>query len=149
MGWSVAEDSRVDFVAGSITPEKLANGQKFTANLNAIIGPHEPSMQSFADYQASWKEQTLAQYPSMEFVSDSTKKINGMDVYVFEVKNSSPDGTLLRQTQYVYYVDDNYGLVLTGTVPDESWGKYEGVIKESFESIGKITSDSVESTPKP
>ncbi len=147
VGWSTSNDSRVDFVAGSLTPEKLGNGEEFTVNMNALIGPHESSVKSFADYQNSWKEQILAQYPSMEFVSDSTTKVNGMDVYTFEVKNSRPDAISLRQIQYVFYVDDSFALVLTGTVPDDSWGKYQGVMKESFESIEKVTSESTTPTP--
>ncbi len=137
LGWSTAEDSRVNLVAGSLTPEKLANGQDFTVNLNAIIAPHE-SLSTFADYQASWKDQTLSQYPSMEFVSDGSEKINEMDVYVLEVKNSRPDGTALHQMQYVFYVDENFALVITATAPEDSWEKYEGVIKESFASVEKV-----------
>lgn len=138
LGWSTVEDSRANLIAGSLTPEKLANGQDFTVNLNAIIGPHE-SLSTFADYQSSWKDQTLAQYPSMEFISDGSEKINEMDVYILEVKNSRPDGIVLHQIQYVFYADENFALVITATAPEDSWKKYQGVIKESFASVGKLT----------
>lgn len=146
VGWSTAENSKVNFVAGSMTPEKLSNGKEFTVNLNAVIAPHESSMQTFEDYQKLWKDEMLSQYPSMEFVADDTTKINGMDVYILEVNNNSPDGTLLRQVQYVFYVDKDIALALTGTSPDESWEKYKTVIKESFESIEKVTGETVEPT---
>lgn len=149
VGWSQGEDSRVDFIAGSMTAETLPSGGDFTTNMNAIADVHGPSVTGFAYYQAGWKDMMLAQYPSMEFVRDSTQKINGMDVYILEVKNTRPDGVVIRQIQYVYYVDDNYGLVLTGSALDSTWGKYEGVIKASFESIEKVSSPSSEPTPEP
>jgi len=81
----------------------------------------------------------LAQYPSMESVSKYSTKINGMDVYVIEVSNTRPDGLVLRQIQYVFYVNDMYGMVVTTTAPLSSWAKYDKVIKMSVESIALVT----------
>lgn len=144
LGWSTSSDSRVDFIAGSMLSETLPNGKSFTANINASGGTHSSKMKSFADYQASWKNETLSQYPSMEFVSDTTKKINGMDTYVLEVKNTRPDGAVIYQTQYVYYVDDKLALVATASVPENSWEKYKEVITLSLESLEKVASESAE-----
>ncbi|GEM_PF-2345400 len=142
VGWTQGQDARVDFIAGSLLSETLSNGQKFTVNINSVADKHGAAIKSFADYVSSWKNETLAQAPSMEFVDDSTKKVNGMDVYVFEVTNTRPDSMVIHQIQYIFYVNDIYGMVITGSAPDESWAKYEGIINESFESIEKVASES-------
>lgn len=136
----------VDFVAGSPLSETLSNGQKFTVNINAIADKHGPAVKSFDDYVASWKNETLAQSPSMEFVADGTKTVNGMDVYILEMKNTRPDNMVIHQIQYLFYVDDTYAMVTTGSVPDETWAKYQGVISESLESIKKVASESATQT---
>lgn len=146
VGWAQGQDARVDFVAGSPLSETLSNGQKFTVNINAIADKHGPAVKSFADYVASWKNETLAQSPSMEFVADGTKTVNGMDVYILEMKNTRPDSMVIHQIQYLFYVDDTYAMVATGSVPDETWAKYQGVISESLESIKKAASESATQT---
>src|SRR3989344_5359115 len=139
VGWATAEDNRVDFVAASVTGEKFDNGQTFYANVNAVSGKHPSGVKTFSDYQAKWKDVTLEQYPSMEFITDYSTKINDMDVYVFEVSNARADGFLLRQIQYVFFVNDDYALVMTGTTPLNSWTSYEDVIKKSVESVKPVS----------
>ena len=139
IGWNTGSNETVDFVAGSLTPEKLPDGGTFYANLNALAGSHPSGFQTFTDYQEKWMDAMLAQYPSMESVSKYSTKINGMDVYVIEVSNTRPDGLVLRQIQYVFYVNDMYGMVVTTTAPLSSWAKYDKVIKMSVESIALVT----------
>ncbi|MBI2430628.1 MAG: hypothetical protein HYV39_01285 [Candidatus Levybacteria bacterium] len=138
LGWAKAEDPRVDLLAGSITSEKLPSRQSFTVNINAVVDTHPNTLKNFADYQASWKDQMLGQYPSMKFVSDAVKKVNGMDVYVFEIKNPRPDGAVVWQIQYVFYVNDKYAVVVTGSAPDTSLQKYKNIIELSIESLDKV-----------
>lgn len=138
LGWAKGEDPRVDLLAGSITPEKLSSGQSFTVNINAVVDTHPATLKSFADYQASWKDQMLGQYPSMKFVSDATIKVNGMDVYIFEIKNPRPDGAVIWQIQYVFFVDDKYAVVVTGSAPDTSFQKYKDIMESSIASLNKV-----------
>ena len=138
LGWVTGKDERADLIAGSQTPEKLDNGQTFTANINASVGKHPTGVTSFADIEKKWKEGLLDQYPSMEIVTDSSKKVGGLDVYVLEVKNTRPDGVVVRQVQYVFYLDDTYMATATGSVPDSVWDKYGGVIKDSIESLERV-----------
>ncbi len=138
LGWVTGKDGRADLIAGSQTPEKLDNGQTFTANMNASVDKHPTGVTSFLDIEKKWKEGLLNQYPSMEIVADSSKKINGLDVYVLEVKNTRPDGIVVRQIQYVFYLDDTYMATVTGSVPDLVWDKYRGVIKDSMESLERV-----------
>ncbi|MBI4091362.1 hypothetical protein HY419_01260 [candidate division WWE3 bacterium] len=140
VGWATAEDGRVDFVAGSISGEKLENGKTFYANLNAVIGKHPTGFATFADYQSKWKDGTLKQYPSMDFLTDYSTRIDDMDVYVYEITNSDAEGMTLRQIQYAFYVNEDYALIVTGTAPLNSWISYEDKIKMSVESI-KLISD--------
>ena len=138
LGWVTGKDARADLIAGSQTPEKLDNGQTFTANINASVGKHPTGVTSFADIEKGWKEGLLDQYPSMEIVADSSKKINGLDVYELEVKNTRPDGVVVHQIQYVFYLDDTYMATATGSVPNSVWDKYGGVIKDSIESLERV-----------
>ena len=135
VGWSVASDSRVDFVAGALTADTLSDNQTFTANINAVADMHSAPNTKFADYETKWKDYILGQYPSMEFVSGYSTKINGTDTYIMMVNNTRPDGLVVRQIQYVFYLDDKYAIISTGSAPAEFWSKYEKVIKESIESL--------------
>lgn len=142
LGWVKGNSPKAEFIVGSPTPEKLSSGQTFTVNINAIGGPHEAGFKTFSDYQASWKDSMLKQYPSLQFLSDTTTNIDGMDTYVLEVTNALPDGTRLHQVQYLFYVDDKTAFAVTGTVPDAFWNKYADVIKLSIESIKKTSTES-------
>ena len=144
VGWSTAVDDRANLIAGSQIPEELPDGQTFTANMNAIIDKHSPGMTSFSDYQTKWKDEMLAQYPSMEFISEYSTKINGMEVYVLNVNNSRPDGLVIHQTQYMFYIDDEFAMALTASAPTDSWSKYECVIKKSVESLENVSAKSDE-----
>lgn len=139
IGWKTASNEKVDFVAGSLTPEKLPNGQNFTANINAQVGTHQAATSTFADYQTKWKEALLTEYPSMEFIRDSSIQINGMDVYILEINNSRPDGLVLHQTQYIFYLDNQYAMAVTATTPSNSWNQYRDVILQSVSSIEKVS----------
>ena len=143
LGWSTSSNPTVDFVAGSLTAENLPDGSTFYANLNALVGAHPSDFSTFADYQDKWMEAMLAQYPSMESASRYSTKIDGMDVYVIEVSNTRPDGLVLRQMQYVFYVNNMYGMVVTTTTPLSSWAKYDKALKMSVESI-KLVSETNE-----
>lgn len=138
LGWATAENDKLDFVAGSLTAEKLPDGRNFYANLNAIIGAHPSDFLTFADYQKGWKDAMLAQYPSMEGISDYSTVIDGIDVYVIEVSNASSSGLVLRQIQYIFYVNDTHALVVTVTAPLNSWSTYDQALKKSVESIKRV-----------
>lgn len=139
IGWKTASSEKVDFVAGSLTPEKLPNGQSFTSNINVQVGTHQTATSTFADYQTKWKEALLAEYPSMKFIRDSSTQINGLDVYIIEINNSRPDGLVLHQTQYIFYLDDVYAMVVTASTPSNSWNNYADVILQSVSSINKVS----------
>lgn len=135
IGWSIGSNEQVDFVAGSQISEKLPGGGTFTVNLNSSAAKHPVGITSFADYEAGWTKETLAGSPSMEEVSSYSKKVNGVDVVVLEMLNTRPDGLVVHQIQYVYYLNDAYYLVATASAPSESWDKYSQVLKDSLESI--------------
>ena len=138
IGWAVAEDERLDFVAGSLVSEKLPDGGTFNANINAIVGTHPSGFSTFSDYQEKWKNDTLAEFPSMEVVSDYATSIGNMDVYVIEVDNAHPNGMLLRQIQYIFYVTDTHAMIVTVTAPLNSWETYDEATKKSVESIEQL-----------
>lgn len=138
VGWATGKNEKVDFVAGSQTPEKLDNGQTFTANIIVSLDKRPVGLTSFLDIEKNWKEGLLNQYPSMEVITDSSKKLNGLDVYVLEVRNTRPDGVVVHQIQYVYYLDDTYISVVTGSVPDAVWSKYERVVTDSMGSLERV-----------
>ena len=139
IGWKTATNEKLDFVAGSLIAEKLPNGQTFNPNINIQVGVHQTATSTFADYQTKWKEAILAEYPSMEFVRDSTTRVNDLDVYIFEVNNSRPDGLVLHQTQYIFYLDEQYAMVVTASTPQNSWDKYADVVQQSITSIQKTS----------
>lgn len=138
LGWQTGRNDQVDLVAGSLTAEKLPNGQTFTPNINAVVDVHQPVVANFVDYQAKWKDILLSQYPSMDFVRDFSTRVDNMDVYALEVKNTRPDGLVLHQIQYMFYVDDRYAMMVTGTVPDSVWGQYSNILNQSLASIQKL-----------
>ena len=138
IGWATVENKDADLVAGSLTSETLASGQSFTPNINAISGKHPSYAKTFAEYQTNWKDKTLEGMPSVEFLRDYSTKVNGVDVYVFEIKNVRADGEALYQVQYAFYLSDTYALVATGTAPYENKDKYEDVIKKSIESVKQV-----------
>lgn len=140
-GWAKGElEQRVDLAVGSITPEKLANGSSFTVNIVASISPHPIPASDIAGYQASWRDYMLNQYPSMEFVKDGTANVNGLESYIFEIKQTRGDGVVAHQLQYVFYIDSKYVLGVTGSAPEDTWAKYKDAIKASLESVEKISS---------
>lgn len=138
IGWQTGNNSQVDFIAGSLTAQKLPNGQTFTPNINATVDAHQPIVATFVDYQTKWKDILLSQYPSMDFVRDFSTQVDGMDVYVIEVKNTRPDGLVLHQVQYLFYVSDQYAMMMTGTAPDDFWDQYSDIINQSFASVQKL-----------
>jgi len=142
VGWSLGEDAQIDFLARSMTPNKLPTGEDFYPNINVIVGKHDSSIQSFADYKVNWKNALLAQYPGMEAVKDGSIKVNGMDAYVLEITQTAPNGALIHQIQYVFYVDGQIVAVATGTAPDETWDDFEKVINDSLKSFQKTTDTS-------
>lgn len=140
-GWSKGEvEQQVDLAAGSITPEKLPSGASFTVNIVVSINPHPIPASGIDDYQKSWKDYILKQYPSMEFLKDGVTQVNGLDVYIFEMKQTRADGVVVHQLQYILYVDSKYALGVTASAPEEVWSKYEGAIRASLESIEKVSS---------
>lgn len=140
-GWAKGElEQQVDLAVGSITPEKLTNGANFTVNIVASISSHPIPTSGISDYQASWKDYMLNQYPSMEFVGDGMTNVNGVDAYAFEMRQTRGDGVVVHQLQYVFYVDDKYALGVTASVPEEVWSKYEKAARASLESIEKVSS---------
>lgn len=142
VGWSVGDDAQIDFIARSLTSNKLATGEDFYSNINIIVDQHEGAIQSFADYEANWKNALVSQYPGMEVVQDGSIKVNGMDTYVLEITQSAPNGALIHQIQYVYYIDQQLAAVATGTAPDANWNDYEKVINDSLKSFQKTTDTS-------
>lgn len=141
LGWGTAENPKVEFITGSLTPETLPNGNEFTVNINAVIQKHTIPGTVFSDYATNWKDSLLKQFPSMEFVGDETTKINGMDVYVLRLKNTKADGFEMYQVQYIFYVDKDYALALTASTPFDSWSKYEQVITKSIESVKRVSDE--------
>ncbi len=135
VGWSTAEDSRVDFLIGSLIGEKLPDGSNFTPNINFIISKHEIAATSIADYTSSWKEVMAKSYPSMRFLSDDIKKVGELDAYIMNIVQTRPDGVDVHQIQYMFWVDSDGVLAVVGSAPDLSWDKYEKVIKASIESV--------------
>jgi hypothetical protein len=142
VGWSLGDDAQIDFLARSMAPLKLSTGADFYPNLNIVVGKHDSATQTFADYETTWKSQLMAQFPGMEAVKDGSIKVNGMDTYVLEITQAAPDGTVVHQIQYLYYVDQQVVAVATGTVTDAAWDDFEKVINDSLKSFQKTTDTS-------
>ncbi len=142
VGWSLSDDPAVDFIAGSMVPTKISTGEDFYSNINIIIGPHEGTLQTFADYKANWKDAIKSQYPGVEFVADGSTKVNGMDTYVLEIIQPAPNGAPIHQIQYVYYIDQQIAAVATGTAADEAWDDFDQVVNDSLKSFQKTTDTS-------
>lgn len=141
LGWGTAQNPKVEFIAGSLTPEVLPNGSEFTVNINGVIQKHTIPGTVFSDYSTKWKDSLLKQFPSMELVGDESIKIDGMDVYVLRIKNTKSDGSEMYQVQYIFYVDKDYALALTASTPFDSWSKYEQVITKSIESVKRVSDE--------
>lgn len=135
VGWRLGSDERLDLVAGSQLAEKLENGTGFTVNLNVGSELHSKKGTSFADYVANYKDLFLGNNPSLEEVTNYSTKADGVDIFVMEVKNTLPSGLVLRQFQYLYYLNDDYYAISTASIPEEVLEKYSGVVGESLRSL--------------
>ncbi|MBI3282624.1 hypothetical protein HYZ70_00935 [Candidatus Curtissbacteria bacterium] len=80
----------------------------------------------------------MKKYPSMEEVSSYSTKVNGLDVIILEVRNTRPDGLVVHQISYVYYLNDQYYADATVSVAEETWEKYSRVLMDSMGSIKLI-----------
>src|SRR3989344_700867 len=142
VGWSLGDDAQIDFLARSMTPNKLATGEDFYSNINVIVDKHYSAIKTFADYEANWKNALVSQYPGMEVVKDGSTKVNGMDTYVLEITQTAPNGAVIHQIQYVYFIDQQLAAVATGTAPDDNWDDFEKVTNDSLKSFQKTTDTS-------
>lgn len=140
LGWSVTSYQNFDFVAGSLIKDKLADGKtEFTANLLATVDPHPAGAASFAKYESSYRDEIFKKYPSMEEVTSYSTKVNGMDTLVLEVRNTRPDGLVVHQLSYVYFLNDKYYMDMTISAAEETWEKYSSVANDSLKTVKLVT----------
>lgn len=148
-GWiqGSSDDPRVNLVIGPAAKEKTPQGSEFSTNINAIVNVHGVETSGIETYQAFYKESLLSDYQSMQFIDDYLTVVDDMDVYVLDVTQVRDDGLLLHQIQYIFYVDKNYALAVTGTSLESTWINRRDEIASATESIRKIDDGDLTKNP--
>lgn len=143
LGWARTDDEDVDLRIGALSPDIVPSTEdEFTTNILFSVYTHEEiSASSIEDYAADWKPYLLGYYPSINFVDDYQTKIGGLSVYVVEMTQPL-DGVMMRQMQYILWLDRDYALFVTVTSLDSAWNKHKDGISDSIKSIELDLSDS-------
>lgn len=136
LGWARAEGGDYDLRIGALAADPIpATEDEFTANVLFAVYTHEEiSATSIEDYAADWKPYLLGYFPSIEYVNDYQTKIGGLSVYAVEFTQPS-GGVMMRQMQFIFWLDEDYALFVTVTSLDSAWSKHKDGILESIESL--------------
>lgn len=127
-----------DLAIGSSLPEKLSNGESFTPNVVIVIGRHRFGEKSVEDYVQNWDRIVSEYLPSVEFLETYQEEIDGLPAYVQDRINPRSDSERIRQLHYKFFVDKNFTMAVTASVPEAAWSKHEDVVKAAIGSI-KLT----------
>lgn len=144
-GWmkvadEAAKAQQADLLIATITGTDVGAGKTYNTNIMASIGPHQMGEISIQDYVDNWDSVVSQFFPSIEYLNRYQAAVNGMDVYVQNRVIPRDDGVRIRQVQYIFFVDETYVMLVTGSALEDQWSKYEAVIKASIETIEKTSS---------
>lgn len=135
-GWVKGDgEEGSDLALGSSLADKLSNGEDFTPNIVVAIGRHRFSEKSIDDYMANWDKVVVDYLPSVQFLKTYQTQVSGLPAYVQDRINPRADGEKIRQLHYKFFIDKNFTMAVTASVPEATWAKHEAVIKSAIESI--------------
>lgn len=133
-----AQTQQADILIATITGTQLKDGTYYNTNIMASIAPHSMGEVSIDDYVDNWDSIVSQYFPSVEFINTYQTTINGIDVYVQDRILPRDDGYRIQQSQYVFFIDETYGMLVTGSGLEDEWAQHEAVIKASIETVTKL-----------
>lgn len=134
VGWAKGEELGVDLAIGSVIGEKTEKGD-FTPNIVFVIDKHDFGQKNIGDYEKNWDKIIKEIFPDVEILDSYRKRAEDVDMVIQERVLVREDGLRVRQLQYVFFINEEFGLWATGSAPEQNWNKYEEAIRASIESV--------------